>query len=73
MGASVGKSITAPPRVIKAYPDDLLVSRKLSNGNIENEYRYRGTCRYFYEFDPSTKIILRWRFEGSESDCEIVP
>lgn len=44
-----------------------------SNGNVENEYEFRGTCRYFFEFDPKTRIIVGWRFEGSEHDCEIVP
>jgi hypothetical protein len=43
------------------------------NGNIENEYRFRGTCRYFYEIEPKTGRIVGWRFEGSERDCEIIP
>jgi hypothetical protein len=48
-------------------------SKTLFNGNIENQYRYRGTCRYFFEVDPKTRKIVGWRFEGSERDCEIVP
>ena len=48
----------------------------LSNGNREIGwlytwgYRYRkGECRRYYEYDPKTDIIVRWRFEGAESDC----
>lgn len=47
--------------------------RNLSNGNIENEYKWRGTCKYFFEFDPQTRIIVSWRFTGSEGDCTVAP
>ncbi len=73
IGASVGKSMSAPARVTNAYPEDLVSSRTLANGNIENEYRYQGACLYFYEFDPATTVIVRWRFEGPQSDCRINP
>ncbi len=69
----VGKSIDLPPRAIKAYPEDLISTTVLPSGNIENQYQFRGTCRYFYEVNPKTRIIMGWRFEGSERDCEIVP
>ena len=48
-------------------------SKELKNGNTENEYEFRGTCHYFFEFNPETRIIEKWRFEGSEKDCAIVP
>ena len=73
IGESVGKSIDLPPRVTNAYPEDLVSSTHLPNGNIENQYRYQGACRYFYEIDPKTRIIVGWRYEGSERDCRINP
>lgn len=73
MSYSVGKSIDDPPRITGAYPDALVSSKILPNGNIENQYRWRGTCRYFFEIDQQTHKIVGWRFEGSERDCEIVP
>ena len=48
-------------------------SRRLPNGNIENKYKQRGTCRVFREFNPDTRMIVRWRFEGKTEDCTIHP
>ena len=34
--------------------DDRYVGfKKLSKGNIENEYEFRRTCRYFFEYNPT--------------------
>ncbi|MCL2761517.1 MAG: hypothetical protein FWD70_07730 [Desulfuromonadales bacterium] len=44
-------------------------SKELPNGNIENKYKYRRTCVYFYEIDPKTHIIVGARFEGKDTDC----
>lgn len=73
LGQSVGKSIDAPPTLTNAYSRRLLRSDILENGNVENEYRYRGSCRYFYEIDPKTRLIVGFRFVGSEADCAIEP
>lgn len=73
MNSNVGSSIDKPREPGVALARYLLGSRDLPNGNIENEYLDRGSCRYFFEFDPKTRIIIGWRFEGSERDCEIVP
>jgi hypothetical protein len=73
IGHSVGKSIDLPPGATKAHPERLVSSTVLPNGNIENQYKQRGTCSYFFEIDPKTRIIVGWRFEGSERDCAIVP
>ena len=44
--------------------------KKLTNGNIEEEYSIRkGKCRIFYEYAPDTGIIVNWRFEGGEKEC----
>lgn len=69
---SVGKKID-DPRTNWVDRRSLVQSKRLPNGNIENKYRWRGTCRYYYEFDPKTRIIVSWRYEGSKEDCEIVP
>ncbi len=72
-GQSVGKSIDDQLRLNNAYPDRLIASKTLGNGNVENEYRWYGDCRYFYEFNPGTRVIVSWRFEGSQSECRLNP
>ena len=72
-GQSVGKSIDDPARITNAYPDRLLSSTVLSNGNVENKYLWYGACRYFFEINPNTRRIVGWHFEGSEHDCRINP
>jgi hypothetical protein len=73
LGQSVSKSIDDPPRLTNAYPDRLISSKVLGNGNIENEYRWYGACRYFYEINPTTRVIVGWHFEGGQSECYINP
>lgn len=46
----------------------------LPNGNLEDKYDGRfwknsGSCWVYYEYDPKTKIITSWRYEGSDADC----
>ena len=46
----------------------------LDNGNIEIEFRGPGpVCRYFFEVDRDTNIIVAARFEGGERHCRIHP
>lgn len=75
-GSMVGKPV--PTRWLLAKPNELgfLGVNSLSSGNIEIGWihgwgsRYRnGECRVYYEYNPKTNIIVRWRFEGSEIDC----
>jgi len=73
MRCTVGESIDDPRSWGYPYPDRYLGSKSLPNGNIENEYQYIRTCRYFFEYDPETRTIVNWRFEGKESDCVINP
>lgn len=73
MASNVGSLIDNPREPGVALDKYLLGSRILPNGNIENEYQDRGSCHYFFEFDPKTRIIIGWRFEGSERDCAVVP
>ena len=73
MNHNVGDSIDDPRVVGSAEPKYLLESKSLPNGNIENTYQGRGSCRIFFEYNPQTRIIVAFRFEGTEQDCEIVP
>lgn len=44
--------------------------RKLPDGNWELEWSlYPRHCLVFYEYDPDKRIVLNWRFEGSNEDC----
>lgn len=70
---NVGTTIDKPALGESTNPRGLLESKRLPNGNIENKYKRRGTCRVFYEFDPDTRIIVSWRFEGKTSDCISYP
>ena len=72
MQNNVGRRID-DPETNWVKPRAFVVRRDLPNGNFENEYSFRGTCRYFFEYDPPTRKIVAWRFEGSEQDCAIVP
>ncbi len=73
MQFNVGKRADDPSSYLSRYPQRIAGSRTLANGNIETEYRRSDTCRVFFEIDDKTRIIVGWRFEGSERDCEIVP
>ena len=57
------------------YPKDIVASRNLSNGNTEIEVRTSSgsRCRVFYEVEPESRTIVRWRFDGSKVDCTWVP
>ena len=46
---------------------------ELQNGHQEYWYQYKRTCRYMFEVDPKTQIIVGARYEGREEDCTIVP
>jgi hypothetical protein len=47
--------------------------KTLKNGNIENEYRFPGECRYFFEYNPKNRVIVGWSFSGNKNDCQIPP
>lgn len=48
-----------------------LSTRVLPNGNVERGYQYRGTCKYFFELDSITNVVVNWRYEGLRQDCEV--
>ena len=55
------------------YKEDLIDTTPLPNGNVEYRYKYGRTCRYIFEVDPVTHLIVGARFEGKETDCVINP
>jgi hypothetical protein len=69
----IGQSIDNVGR--GSFPDvkALVGIKPLDNGNSEYRYRFRGTCRYMYEVNPTTRKIVRAYFEGSEADCVLTP
>lgn len=71
MEYNVGRNID-DPNTNWVRSENLIGNRVLSNGNIENKYRDRGACRYFFEVNPKTHIIVAWRLEG-EQDCKLNP
>ena len=73
LNAMIGKSIDDTPSYQWPHPEDLIESRILPNGNMENKYKYRGTCRYIFEIDQKTRKIVGARYEGKDTDCYINP
>lgn len=73
MESTLGMNIDSPVEKTGIDPARLISSAILPNGNLENGYEYRGSCKYFFEVDQQTHTIVRWRFEGTEQDCGIVP
>lgn len=55
-------------------PDAAFVSRTdLPSGHIAYKYRYQGTCRYTFEVDSKTDVIVVASWEGEARHCAIVP
>jgi len=73
MGHNVGSRIDNPNVIGSTNPKYLIESKKKPNGNMENKYRGKGTCRIYFEYNPETLIITGWLYEGSKKDCSIVP
>lgn len=70
----VGKNFSAIRGRAGLALDEYLVSRTdLPSGHIAYKYRYQGTCRYTFEVDPKTDIIVAATWEGEERHCAIVP
>ena len=69
----VGQSIDNVPGSGWPYKEDLIDVTRLPNGNAEYRYDYGRTCRYIFEVDPATHLIVGARFEGKDTDCVINP
>lgn len=54
--------------------DQYLIDQiELPNGNTAFKYHYQATCRYTFEVDPKTGIIVAARWEGEAKHCIIIP
>ena len=73
MKSNVGKKTDDPSSDVARYPETLIGSEVLANGNAEYEYQFVADCSSFFEIEKETNKIVGWRFEGSEADCVIVP
>jgi hypothetical protein len=77
--AHIGSRIDDPDLLHANFfnPADLVKIVRLPNGHDEYYYklyyRRRDTCREINEVDPTTRIIVNARWEGTEEDCGIVP
>lgn len=71
MESKIGMNYDDPPSFTGINTEQLYSSVILLNGNLENGYRHRGSCVYFFEINPDTHKIVKWRFEGSTKDCSI--
>ncbi len=76
-GSQVGLKADDPDNSwLARYPQNVIARHRLPNGNIEIEYRARTAvrgCRVFYELQANSRVIVGWRFKGSEEDCTWVP
>lgn len=68
----IGKKIT-DVRGGWANREDLVSRIELANRNVAYKYRYQGTCRYTFEVDPKTDLIVAVSWEGEARHCAIVP
>ena len=71
MSSTVGKRISDTGTW--AREDRRVSVQTLENGNKEYKYMFRRSCLYFFEVEKNTEVIVSWRFEGSEKDCQIAP
>jgi hypothetical protein len=53
--------------------ENLISRTDLSNGYVAYRYRAGGTCRYTFEVDPNTDIIVAATWEGDAKHCIIIP
>jgi hypothetical protein len=74
MQSELGKSAIDPYAYRNHYRERRLSSRKLANGNLEEEFwdGRGGRCRTFFEIDSITQKIVGWRYEGTEEECWIL-
>ena len=69
---SIGQSIS---NARGGWPDKegLIDTTPLPNGHVEYRYKYLRSCRYMFEVNPATHLIVGARFEGKDTDCVINP
>jgi hypothetical protein len=78
MARNLGLHENDPAASINYYRRNVASRYELPNGNTEVEYRAgrwseNDQCHAYFEIDKTSRVITRWRYEGSESACAIVP
>lgn len=73
MQRQVGKSADDPHTLINGYAKDRGPAHPLANGNSEQQFRFGPGCDVYFEIDKLSRRIVRWRYEGSEQSCVVVP
>ena len=71
--SSIGQNINNIPPYRIPHEKDLLDVKNMQNGNIEKAYKYIRSCRYFFEINPTTNIVVGARFDGLDTDCISTP
>lgn len=69
---NIGKTIEDKSSEIGRYPWRIVRKSFLANGNMEYAFDWYGSCKYFYEVDAQSLIIIKWRAVGLVDDC-IIP
>lgn len=78
--SNIGKSID-DPTLYKWPHAEKISTQVLLDGHIETEVihtwgntrRQTGVCRVFFKYNPVSRIVIGWRYEGKNSDCFITP
>ena len=73
MNYKVGTDADSLSNTIWRDPAARISLRTLPNGNIEEGYRQRQSCRYYFEIDSRTRKIVGWRYEGAFDECVVWP
>lgn len=71
MRSKIGMHYDDPPEFTGINTEQFISSVILLNGNMENGYRHRRSCIYYFEINPDTRKIVGWRYTGTERDCSI--
>ena len=74
MTIQVGKSIDDPSALRNRNPDLRGTTRKLSNGNTEEQLVFNRDCAALFEIDATTRKIVKWRIDPKrDEDCTRLP
>lgn len=71
MRAKIGMFYDDPASFTGINTKGFVSSNILLNGHMENGYKHRGSCIYYFEIDPESRKIVGWRYEGTENDCSV--
>ena len=74
MTIQVGKSMDDPSALRNRNPDLRGSTRKLSNGNGEEQLIFGRDCAALFEIDQATRRIVKWRIDPKrDEDCTALP